>query len=330
MKKLTAIILLIFTSAFLLSCESETGSSNANEGICWYADRSLGWVAKVSAEGDRVLLRFLDVVEPVAVAAVPFDGSVWICDVGAHELVHIDLEGQILKRVSGFAQPIALAVDPLEEDVWIVDAGTKMLTKLGPRGTIWKTYSGFANPKAVALDNTNSDDWVADGDNGLWKFDVDANPIAHFVGLGFVGDVSTDVDDGRVYIADPKANRITCLSPAGDLQWVFTGETDMPLQTPTQVRAAPGDTVWVLEVGAHRIRRVGTAGLVTLASREWDDSGNNPIAITVDWKKDEVWVGDIERHRVIVSNKGAEAKSWVGGLGEPVSLSIYNSGLDRE
>jgi len=49
----------------------------------------------------------------------------------------------------------------------------------------------------------------------------------------------------------------------------------------------------------------------------------------MNWKLDEVWLGDVERHRIIRNNKGGEATMWMGGLGSPVSLSIYDSDLDK-
>jgi DNA-binding beta-propeller fold protein YncE len=327
MKKLLLTLAIIVVSLLLAGCEESTGARYLDEGICWYADSQLGWVAKVSAEGDRILLRYMDVDTPVAVAAVPFDGSVWICDTGAHEIVHVDLSGNTLKRVTGFVSPIGVVVDPLEETVWVIDSTTKRLTKISPRGSIWDYYDGLTNPQAITLDNQTSEVWVADGANGLYKFDIDANPVTHVTGLGYAADVSTDVDDGRVYVADPSGNRVFCLTPSGELLWVYTGDSDLPLVRPTKVQAATSDTVWILEADSHRIRRISSDGLVNLA---WRESLNAPVCLAMNWKRDEIWLGDVERHRIIRNNKGGEATMWTGGLGSPVSLSIYDPDLDKE
>jgi DNA-binding beta-propeller fold protein YncE len=330
MSKLLLLFGVLVAGLLILSCEPLVGARNLDEGICWYADSQLGWVAKVSAQGDRIILRYMDVDTPVAVTVVPLDGSVWICDSGAHELVHVDLEGNTLKRVTGFVTPTAVAVDPLEETVWVIDSATKRLTKISPRGSIWDYYDGLTNPQAIAMDNLTSEVWVADGNNGLYKFDLDANPVIHVTGLGFAADVSTDVDDGRVYVADPPGNRVFCLTPSGDLLWVYTGAGETyPLQRPSKVQAAPSDTVWILETNARRIRRISANGQVNLATRTLKDAGM-PVCLAMYWKRDEVWLGDVERHRIVRNNKGGEAVMWMGGLGSPVSLSIYDPDLDRK
>jgi len=328
MRKLLLITSVLFAILLLAGCEPLLGARNLDEGICWYADSQLGWVAKISAQGDRILLRYMDVDTPVALAAVPFDGSVWICDTGAHEIVHVDLSGNTLKRVTGFVTPTGIAVDPLEETVWVIDSVTKRLTKVSPRGSIWDYYDGLTNPQAIAMDNLTSEVWVADGANGLLKFDIDANPVIHVTGLGFAADVSTDVDDGRVYVADPPGNKVYCLNPSGELLWVYTGAGETtPLVRPTKVQAAPSDTVWILETDAHCIRRISANGQVNLASRA---TLSAPVCLAMNWSREELWLGDVEKHRVVRNDKGGVAKSWTGGLGSPVSLSIYDPNLERK
>jgi DNA-binding beta-propeller fold protein YncE len=329
MRKLFLISGVLVIILLVAGCEPLVGARNLDEGICWYADSQLGWVAKLSSQGDRVLLRYMDLVTPVAVAAVPFDGSVWICDTGSHEVIHVDLSGNTLKRVTGFVTPIGVAVDPLEETVWVIDSATKRLTKISPRGSIWDYYDGLTNPQAITMDNQTSEVWVADGANGLLKFDIDANAVIHVTGLGFAADVSTDVDDGRVYVADPPGNKVYCLTPNGDLLWVYNGAGEAnPLVRPNKVQAAPSDTVWILETDAHRIRRISSNGQVNLASRE--NLTLSPVCLAMSWQQGELWFGDVERHRVVRNDKGGEAKSWTGGLGSPVALSIYDPNLDRE
>jgi hypothetical protein len=110
------------------------------------------------------------------------------------------------------------------------------------------------------------------------------------------------------------------------LLWVYAGDADLPLVNPTKVQAAPADTVWILEADSHRIRRIGSSGMVRLA---WRENLNAPVCLSMNWKLDEVWLGDVERHRIIRNNKGGEAINWMGGLGAPVSLSIYNPDLDK-
>jgi DNA-binding beta-propeller fold protein YncE len=293
MSRLSLILSILVAGLVMLSCEPLLGARNLDEGICWYADSQLGWVAKISSTGDRILLRYMDVDTPVAVAAVYFDGSVWICDTGTHEIVHVDLDGNTLRRVTGFVTPIGVAVDPVEETVWVIDRDTKRLTKVSPRGSIWDYYDGLSNPQAIVMDNTTSEVWVADGNNGLYKFDLDANPVIHVTGLGFAADVSTDVDDGRVYVADPPGNKVYCLSPSGDLLWVYTGAgEEHPLQRPTKVQAAPSDTVWIMETDARRVRRISANGQVNLATREMLDAGT-PACFALNWKRDEMWLGDV-------------------------------------
>ena len=338
MNRFCLLIVLGTTLLALLSCEPELGERNLEEGVCWYADRSLHMVGKISAEGDRVLLRYTDLVEPVAVACVPFDGSVWIADVGAQELVRLSLDGDVMRRVAGFASPIALAVDPLEEVLWVIDTANNSISRVGPRGTHLSTYYGLQNPLAVSVDRDTGEAWVADGNAGLVRIASDGISAQRFGGLGYVNDVSVDVYERRLYIADPKNNKVTCLRPTGEILWVFTGVEGSPLLEPTKVQAAPEGTVWVIDryldegVYRYRIQRIGSAGLTIISGPGYTQNtafNFEPVCLAMRWSRDEVWVGDLERHRVYQCAKDGAALDWVSGLGQPVSVSVYESVLDR-
>lgn len=204
---------------------------------------------------------------------------------------------------------------------------------------------------------------------GLFFASGDGGPAA---AAGFNAPAAVAVAlDGRVYITDRSNHRIRCVSPGGIISTVagdhavgrpdigFAGDggpaTQALLNGPTGIAVDASGTIYFIDQGNHRIRRIAPNGIVaTIAGNGTPgDSGDGGPAtraqfnfgagigpnLTVD-ARGNVYVADINNHRVrrisidgivtTVAGTGRAGYSGDGGPGLAAQLSLpFGVALDR-
>lgn len=130
-----------------------------------------------------------DGIEPApAMAVYEADGSLWVADLYAHQIVKLDVYGEEVLRKSGFRQPYLIAVEPETGNVW-VNSGESQLLRLDDNGERWDKRSGVNRPRTAAVCPQTGDIWVADYGNCLVRImevsgklleniDVDEPPVS--------------------------------------------------------------------------------------------------------------------------------------------------------
>ena len=131
-------------------------SANSTDGSVWVADNGHFQVVHLSKSGTE-LWRGAPCPYPIAVAVNSDDGSCWVADPHTSEVIKLDVQGQVVKRVSVY-DPRALAVNSTHGDVWV--AGTTIV-HLDPDGTVRDSYP-IAGAGSVSVNTTDDTLWVAD------------------------------------------------------------------------------------------------------------------------------------------------------------------------
>jgi RHS repeat-associated protein len=200
---------------------------------------------------------------PMGVAITP-DGSFYITDSFNERVRRVDPNG-IITTVAGTGNPgysgdggqatlatlrtpsgVAIAPDG---SYYIVDQGNSCIRRVGPEGII-TTVAGI-------------------GVNG---FSGDGGPATQ---AALSGPTTIAVaPDGSLYIADPGNRRIRRVGPDGIITTVAgTGlggssgdgglATQATLNGPTGISVAPDGSLYIADLGANRVRRVGPDGIIT-------------------------------------------------------------------
>jgi virginiamycin B lyase len=237
------------------------------------------------------------------------DGQVWFDDDGSNQLVQLDSEGRVLKRVDCDAgsSPRALAGGRNDVLVWYTDTSAKILNRLTQTGLTPLEIK--VTPAAVVL-GEGDELWITEADQALYRVRpyVSVDPYAvtptralvmgsdHNVwfpsgsvmgrltpeqgvkyfslGASFADELCTG-PDGALWFSDSAQHRIGRLELDGDVQTV-----DLPPgSTPTRIVAGPDDAVWFVEEGGDKIGRVGVDGELT--QYPIPTSGGLPYALTV-------------------------------------------------
>jgi RHS repeat-associated protein len=153
--------------------------------------------------------------------------------------------------------PWGVDVGP-DGSLYITDEGSSRIWRVRPDGII-NHVAGILDSQHYWCDNAT--DPCGDGGPALQARFVDIYNNA-------VG------PDGSIYIADEAGNRIRKVSPAGIITTVagtgeqgFAGDggpaTQAKFNEPYSVKVAPDGSIYIADEYNHRIRRVGTDGIIT-------------------------------------------------------------------
>ncbi|MBI2755499.1 MAG: TIGR03663 family protein [Chloroflexi bacterium] len=151
--------------------------------------------------------------------------------------------------------------------------------------------------------------------------------------------------DGRIYVAEGRAGRITAFNPDGTIasSWGSFGAGDGQLQEPWGVAVAPNGDVYVADTWNHRVQRFDASGKPLAKWGSLDDAkgladGSKPsafwgprsIAIS---PSGEVYVSDTGNKRIQVFDASGRYLRMFGGEGtgpgqlrEPVGLAFDSQG----
>ncbi|NIO76518.1 MAG: hypothetical protein GTN69_11705, partial [Armatimonadetes bacterium] len=111
------------------------------------------------------------VAVPRAIAVDNSNGSVWVADYGAGEIIHLASDGTtVLATVSGLAfgspQASAIAVNPSNGSAWVADMQNDRVLNISSSGTILRTITSLSYPSSVAVNTSDDSVWIADRANG--------------------------------------------------------------------------------------------------------------------------------------------------------------------
>ncbi len=130
---------------------------------------------------------------PCSVSTNPVDGSCWVIDCEAEQVVHIGSDGQELWRGGNLVAPQVVAVNPSDGSCWVADrteAGVAII-RLAPDGSeLWR--SGYPRPCAygwiggsLAINASDGSCWTTDcGAGGMFEFGQDGTLLQSTTWVG--------------------------------------------------------------------------------------------------------------------------------------------------
>lgn len=262
------------------------------------------------------------------------DGSVWVVAYGSNELVLIDVNGIVRRRVrgplNGFDRPYDIARGP-DGRLFVSEYRGGRISVLDARGE-WRSYigsKGQGEGQLVGPQNIASDEdgylYVVDyGTRRVSKFDPDGAFLFSFGGRsgafpGFRAPTGIAARDGEVYVADNLAKTVYRFDRSGNYLGVFA---DSGLSGPEALRfTADGrlllaDTrrILLLDPSSGVIRELGSLGNASVRVTCADVDGNGNILasnfqageVSVMARMDDIAAGLFVQIERVVSDKFPE------------------------
>ena len=272
-------------------------------------------------------------VSPRGVALAP-DGSLYVTDTEAHQVIHLSPEGEILQRWGSFAdilsgeappgtmqQPWGVAVAP-DGSVYVADTWNHRIQKFTANGKFLRMWGYFGQaeepdafwgPRDVAVDDRGRV-FVSDtGNKRIAVFDGDGNFITQFGSYGagpgeFDEPVGIALDaEGRVYVADTWNQRVQVFEESAPntftplREWEIDGWYGQSLDNKPYIAVLANGNVALSDPEGYRIIEFTPAGE---AVRVWGDFGSGagefglPIGLAAD-AEGGLWVADAANGRVM-------------------------------
>ncbi|HET7538237.1 MAG TPA: hypothetical protein VFK05_00145 [Polyangiaceae bacterium] len=238
------------------------------------------------------------------------DGQVWVDDDGSNQLLQLDSEGRVLKRIecAQGSSPRTLIGGSDDALVWYTDAGAKRLRRLtqttemiieltftataiarGEGDELWMSEAGQAiyqvrpyvgiQPYAVAPSNAlvlgpDKKVWFPTG--GLMAQLTPAGETRYFsLGSSFADELCVG-PDGALWFTDSRRHQIGRMDLDGKSQTF-----DLPLgSAPTRIIQGPDGALWFTEEGGDKIGRITLKGDV-ITQYPIPTNGGLPHALTL-------------------------------------------------
>jgi predicted membrane-bound mannosyltransferase/DNA-binding beta-propeller fold protein YncE len=263
------------------------------------------------------------------------DGTMYVADSRHHRVVHVDLDGNILKEWGTYAdgagtpigngtfnEPWGIALAP-DGSVYVTDTWNHRVEKFTADGkfvTAWgvfgqgETPESFYGPRGLAVDSQGRVYVTDTGNKRVAVFDADGNFLADFGSAGFEPGqfdepVGIAIDrDGTVYVADTWNKRIQTFIPVetdGGLtftpvkQWDVYGWFGQSLDNKPFIAVDDDLHVFVTDPDGYRVMEFNQNGELV---RVWDDIESEtslgiPSGIAID-NEGHVWVSDSLNNRL--------------------------------
>ncbi len=270
---------------------------------------------------------------PRGLAIAP-DGTLYVTDTEAHQVIHLSAEGEILQRWGSFAdilageapagtfnQPWGVAVGP-DGNVYVADTWNHRIQKFTADGqfiTMWGVFGqaekpeAFWGPRDVAVD-AQGRVFVSDtGNKRIVVFDAMGNFITQFGSYGadtgqFDEPVGLALDGvGHVYVADTWNQRMQVFEESAPntftplRAWDIAGWYGQSLDNKPYVAVLANGHVVISDPEGYRLIEFTAEGDVV---RLWGDFGNGagqfglPIGLAAD-SQGGLWVADAANGRLM-------------------------------
>ena len=257
---------------------------------------------------------------PRSVAVNTADGSCWVADKQANEVVHLAADGTELGRGGGYSIPFSVSVDPVDGSCWVADLFHGEIVHLAEDGSeLWRG-GGFNRPSDVSVDASDGSCWVADQSNDeVVHLAPDGMELWRGAGFNLPFSVSADYSDSSCWVADRYNDQVVHLSSEGIELSRAEG-----LNRPTSVSVNVADgSCWVADTENGQVVNLSAAGVEVWRGGTFTE----PFAVSVNAADGRCWVADRLGNSVaLLAQDGTEL--WRdSGFQEPISVSVnHNDG----
>jgi DNA-binding beta-propeller fold protein YncE len=257
--------------------------------------------------------------QPVSALALA-DGTFWISAYGSNELVHFDVNGQVVGRsrgpVQGYDRPFdlirlsdgrMLVTEVGADRVSVLKADGSYISSFGKKG---RGEGEFIGPQYIAVDSSGNTFVTDYGNARVVVFDPEGNPLFTFGKKsadfpGFLAPGGIAVLEDRVYVADTAKGSIVVFDTAGNFVETLLPEESIPQSESIRV--------WNGYLLIAALNRVIVVDPYSGASFDASRLGNAPVRITSA-------VPDINGNLILADYKGnliqivSRMSELVGGM----------------
>lgn len=195
----------------------------------------------------------------------------------------------------------------------------------------------FDFPRGIAVDNAGNILVSDTRNNRIQKFSRTGVFLNMFGTLGRGGGQFSEPNGlaadskGNVYVADVSNHRIQKLSPDGRFLTMWTGPA-LGFYGPRDVWITPEDILYVVDQGRARIVKMNLDGQILAvwgSQGPGDNQFDEPTAVTVDSKRDRVYVADPHHRRIqVFDGNGQFISKWTVNEWQPVGWSFQDLLVD--
>jgi DNA-binding beta-propeller fold protein YncE len=143
---------------------------------------------------------------PGGLSVNPIDGSCWVGDSRARDVVHLAQDGTVLSRSDGFQgldpelyAAISLSVNPTDGSCWAADSAFAEVVHLSAAGEELWWAGEFEWPRDVSVNPTDGSCWLTDYYQGVVHLAEDGTELFRF-GDVHGGGVSVNPTDGSCWV----------------------------------------------------------------------------------------------------------------------------------
>lgn len=226
------------------------------------------------------------------------DGSIWITDCGAGQLVHLSGNGAEIWRGGSFLNPVAVSVNSTDGSCWVTDSGRNQVVHVSRDGEeLWRgATSDF--PMLIAVNPTDGSCWVSTVEGQLLHLASDGTQLADLRGLTYrASSLSVNPSDGSCWFVkfdqgEGDSSPVIHVDATGRELW----RGDKYIAIGVSVNASDG-SCWVTGVGVTHLASDG--------SELWRDGSMLAGAVAVNPTDGRCWVSTPDGV-ILLSAKGKE------------------------
>jgi streptogramin lyase len=281
----------------------------------WVVDGSLGAVLRVTPDARHVAYSRGGFVFPVAVAADPVSGSVWISDNGAGSVSVLNPWTGSILTTPGLVGPSSVAVDPSDHRAWVCDESDRTLYHFESSGALVGTpIEPIETPLGVTIDPVDRSVWVAErGGNRLRHYSPD-HVLLGSVTVDRPSRVAVDSVTRAVWVTSFENGQVLRVTPAGVVDRTFSG-----YRGPIGIAIDPRrGRIWVADALANEVVLLDRAGNVITRAPGIAETRD----VAIDLTTGEAWAVAPAAGEVVRISPGGAVMLRLGNLRRPVGISV--------